>query len=158
MPALQPLIENYLQGIPILRQTVAGLNRDQVLARPVPGQWSTLEVVCHLADFEPIYADRIKRILAEEEPTLLGADENRFAIALAYQGRDLDEELTIIEHTRRQLARILRPLPDAVLGRTGTHNERGRVTLEQLLTSVTNHLVHHVKFIHQKREAMGLSR
>lgn len=154
MAALQPLIDNYLQGIPTLRQAVAGLSRDQVQARPVPGKWSTLEVVCHLADFEPILADRMKRVIAEDEPTLLGADENRFAAALAYHARDLDEELAIIEHTRRQLARILRSLPDAALSRAGTHNERGRLTLEQLLTITINHIPHHVKFIHEKRQAL----
>jgi hypothetical protein len=33
------------------------MTREQLLARPVPGKWSTQEVVCHLADYEPIYAD-----------------------------------------------------------------------------------------------------
>ena len=85
------------------------MNREQLLARPVPGKWSTLEVVCHLADFEPIFADRMKRVIAEDRPPLIGADEKLFAGALAYQERELEEELTIIEQTRRQMARILRP-------------------------------------------------
>ena len=74
------------------------------MARPVPGKWSTLEVICHLADFDPILADRIKRILAEDRPQLLGADEKRFAAALAYQERDPEEELALIAQTRSQLA------------------------------------------------------
>ena len=47
----------------MLREAVAGLSTEQVRARPVPGKWSTLEVVCHLADFEPIYADRMKLVV-----------------------------------------------------------------------------------------------
>ena len=50
------LIEQYLAGPGLLRRAVAGMTRDQLLARPVPGKWSTQEVVCHLADYEPIYA------------------------------------------------------------------------------------------------------
>src|SRR5437660_3629370 len=111
MNPLPQMIEAYLAGPRTLRQAVAGLTREQLLARPVPGKWSTLEVVCHLADFDPIIADRMKRVIAEERPQLLGADENRFAAALAYHQRDVEEELTIIERTRRQLARILRTLP-----------------------------------------------
>src|SRR6516162_3234817 len=103
MSSLQRLIESYLSGIDMLRQAVAGMTREQLLARPVPGKWSTLEVVCHLADFDPILADRMKRVIAEERPNLIGADENRFAAALAYQDRDAEEELAIIENTRRQL-------------------------------------------------------
>ncbi len=113
-------------------------------------------MVCHLADFDPILADRMKRIIAEERPTLLGADEKRFAAALAYHERDLDEELTLIERTRQQMARILRTLPAEALQRVGVHNERGPLTLEKMLTTAANHIPHHVKFIVEKRQALGL--
>jgi uncharacterized damage-inducible protein DinB len=156
MSALAPLIEEYLAATQALRQAVAGMSLEQAQARPVPGRWSTLEVVCHLADFDPIIADRMKRVIAEDRPALLGADENRFAQALAYHQRDLNEELEIIDRTRRQMARILRTLPDDALARVGVHNERGPRTLEQLLTGATGHIQHHVKFIVEKRQALGL--
>src|SRR2546426_4720390 len=123
MSALAPLIDAYLAGIQTLRNSVAGMTREQLLARPVAGKWSTLEVVCHLADFDPIIADRMKRVIAEDHPALLGADEQRFAAALAYHDRDLEEELSLVEKTRRQMARILRKLPDEALARVGVHNE-----------------------------------
>ena len=140
-----------------MRAAVAGLTRVTTfgLAWPVAGKdESTLEVVCHLADFEPIMADRMKRVIAEDNPTLLGADENRFLAALVYHDRDLEEELTIIDQTRGQMARILRKLPESALQRTGTHNERGQLTLERLLALAINHIPHHVAFIRQKREAL----
>lgn len=157
MPALSEMIDAYLDGPRALRRAVAGLSPEQLRARPVPGKWSTLEVVCHLADFDPILADRMKRVIAEDRPTLLGANENRFAEALAYHERDLEEELTIIERTRSQLARILRTLPDSALQRVGVHSERGPLTLERVLTITTNHIPHHVKFIEEKRKALGLA-
>src|SRR5271165_6104746 len=100
MSRLSSMIDAYLAGAAELRRAVVGMSPEQLRARPVPGKWSTLEVVCHLADFDPILADRMKRIIAEERPQLIGADENRFAAALAYHERDLEEELTIIERTR----------------------------------------------------------
>jgi len=157
MASLAALVEEYLAGPKALRQAVSGMSREQIVARPVPGKWSTLEVVCHLADFEPIGADRMKRIIAEDKPTLIGADEQHFAAALHYHDRDLEEELTIIERTRSQMARILRKLPAEALNRVGNHNERGQVTLEQLLGNYVNkHIPHHVKFILEKRKALGL--
>jgi hypothetical protein len=156
MPSLSQMIEAYLEGPATLRKAVAGMSREQIEARPVPGKWSTLEVVCHLADFDPILADRMKRIIAEDRPQLLGADEKCFAAALAYDQRDLEEELTIIEKTRSQFARVLRTLPAEALNRVGVHNERGPITLERMLTITTNHLPHHVKFIQEKRQALGL--
>jgi hypothetical protein len=157
MNPMAQMIDAYLSGARVLRHAVDGMTREQLLARPVPGMWSTLEVVCHLADFEPIQADRMKRIIALDRPSLLGADENRFAATLAYQQRDLEEELAIIAHTRSQMARILRTLPAEALNRVGVHNERGELTLERLLTSTTNHIPHHVRFIYDKRKALGLS-
>jgi uncharacterized damage-inducible protein DinB len=156
MAGLATLIESYLAGVQTLRQATAGLSRGQLIARPVTGKWSTLEVLCHLADFEPILADRMKRVIAEDQPALLGADETRFAAALAYHERDADEELTLIDTTRRQMARILRKLPESALQRVGVHNERGPRTLEQLLTGAINHIPHHVRFIQEKWQALGL--
>jgi hypothetical protein len=157
MNPLPQLVDAYLSGSRVLRHAVDGMTREQFLARPMPGMWSTLEVVCHLADFEPIMADRMKRIIAEDRPSLISADENRFAVALAYHQRDVEEELAIIAHTRSQMARILRTLGPEVLRRVGVHNERGELTLEQLLTSATNHVPHHVRFIYDKRKALGLT-
>jgi uncharacterized damage-inducible protein DinB len=154
--SLPQMIEAYLAGPAALRKAVAGMSREQVLARPVAGKWSTLEVVCHLVDFDPIMADRMKRIIALDRPQLIGADENRFAATLAYQERDLEEELTIIERTRSQLARILRTLKPEALQRVGVHNERGELTLERMLTLATNHIPHHAQFIVEKRKALGL--
>jgi uncharacterized damage-inducible protein DinB len=156
MASLPELIDNYLAGPRAVRQAVAGITREQLLARPIAGKWSTLEVVCHLTDFDPIYADRMKRVIAEERPQLIGADEKCFAAALAYHDRDVEEELTILERTRSQMARILRPLSAEALRRVGIHNERGPRTLEDLLTGAIGHIQHHVKFIVDKRRALGL--
>jgi hypothetical protein len=151
-------IDSYLQGVQILKQAVAGLSREQALARPIPGKWSTLEVVCHLADFDVVYADRMKRVIAEDRPLLPSADENRYAAALAYQDRDLDEELTIVAHTRGQMARILRTLPEAAWKRQGVYRHQGKDeerTLERWVSIITPHIAHHAKFIHEKRQALG---
>ena len=67
MPTADP-IEEYLAGIWTLRSAVAGMTLDQLKSRPIEGKWSTLEVVAHLADFDVVYSDRIKRIIATEKP------------------------------------------------------------------------------------------
>ena len=83
------MIEQYLAGPGLLRGAVAGMTRDQLLARPVPGKWSTQEVVCHPADYEPIYADRMKRVIALEGPELLRGDPGLFAARLTGDGAKL---------------------------------------------------------------------
>ena len=69
------LIEQYQAGSDKLRRAVAGLSREQLQARPGPGAWSIHEVIVHLADSDAISIDRMKRIVAEDTPALLYADE-----------------------------------------------------------------------------------
>src|SRR5579859_3543401 len=74
MSVLSDLTTYYVAGVDDLRKSVAGMTGEQLKARPIPGKWSTLEVVCHLADFDPILADRMKRVIAQDNPQLIGAD------------------------------------------------------------------------------------
>jgi uncharacterized damage-inducible protein DinB len=154
--SLLTLTDQYARGPDLLRQAVAGMTREQLLARPIPGKWSSLEVVCHISDFEIVYADRLKSVIAEHEPKLPGRDEAAFAARLAYEHRDLAEELSLVELCREQVARVLRTLTDADLARRGIHTEAGPLTLEQLLHRIIDHLPHHVRFIHEKRKALGV--
>ena len=133
------------------------MTREQLLARPIPGKWSTMEVVCHIADFEPVYLDRIKRAIALKNPLVFVADENEFVKQLAYHDRDLEEELKLIEICRASMARILRHVPETVLTRTAVHNEKGLVTVESMLTSITNHIKNHMAFIVEKKNALGIA-
>ncbi len=153
---MQPktLIDNYLDGPQLLRRAVAGMSQEQMIARPVPGKWSTLDVICHLADFEIVGADRIKRVIAENEPTLFGGDPAAFAARLAYHQRNAEEELLLIETIRKQVARILRTLKPEDFQRRGNHSEAGPLTLEALVQRSTGHIPHHVRFIEEKRKAL----
>jgi hypothetical protein len=149
------LIEEYFAGPGLLRRAVAGMTRDLLLARPIAGKWSTQEVVCHLADYEPIYADRMKRVIALREPELLKGDPGLFAARLGYGQRDVEEELTLIEITREQIARILRALKPEDFQRQGGHSRDGALTLEVLLQRITAHIPHHVRFIEEKKRVMA---
>lgn len=155
--SIPQLIDEYLKGPKLLREAVAGMSREQLLARPVAGKWSTLELVAHLADFEPVYGDRMKRILAEDGPTLFGGDPDKFAAKLAYHERDLETELCLIECVRRQMATILRTVPAVDFLRVGRHSEAGPLTLRTFLERITGHIPHHLPFIAEKRQALSAS-
>jgi uncharacterized damage-inducible protein DinB len=140
-----------------LREALAGLTPAQLRARPVEGRWSTLEVVCHLADCEQFFADRMKRTIATDPPLLLGAEGSRYPGPLRYQDRDVVEEIDLIALTRRQMVRILRLQPAEAWGRTAVHSETGLVTLRQLVLHAGRHQAHHLAFVAEKRRALEVS-
>ncbi|MCA9027140.1 MAG: DinB family protein [Planctomycetaceae bacterium] len=150
------LLTKYSQGPELLRRSINGMTEEQLDAKPILGTFSTRQVVCHIADFEPVYADRLKRVIAEDNPIFFGGDPDIFAARLAYEKRDVDEELDLIDATRRQLLRILQTLSADDFQRTGKHAEDGLLDLRTLLTRITNHIPHHVRFIEQKRQALSL--
>jgi hypothetical protein len=151
------LLDQYAEGPAILRGAVDQVERDKLRVRPIPGRWSTLEVVCHLSDAEAVYAERMKRVLAEDEPPLRGFDPDIWGPRLAYHQRDVEEELRLIELVRGQMLRILRPLPPEDFQRRGIHSEDGPMTLETLLRRITGHVPHHVRFIEEKRASLASS-
>ncbi len=156
MPTAVEYAAAYRQGAADLRAAVAGMTREQLLARPVPGKWSTLEVVCHIADFEPILVERMKRIIALSEAKLLAADENLFVTQLHYDDRDLNEELAVVDATRTAMARIIEKLTPAQLERKGEHSIKGPVTLASVIQGAINHINGHLVHVAEKRKSLGL--
>jgi uncharacterized damage-inducible protein DinB len=149
------LIEDYVACGPRLRQAVAGLSQEDLTARPGPGDWSILELVVHLADSDAIAIDRMKRMLIEDDPPLLYADENAYNQRLAPHEQSLEDALTLLEVGRRQFARVLRTLPDEAYKRRGMHNRRGVVTVEGSVKDYIGHVDHHMKFLLEKRSRLG---
>jgi hypothetical protein len=149
------LIERYAAGASRPRGAIAGLSREQLNAFPVPGTWSIQQIVLHLMDSDLIGSDRMKRVAAEEQPTLIGYDETAFSQKLFYGELDPELACDIFEKNRLLTAEILRRLDDAAFQRTGNHNERGRVSLAELLETYVDHLEHHLKFIHEKRRLLA---
>src|SRR6516162_8065354 len=149
------LIEEYVACGPRLRKAVAGLNAEDLTARPGPGKWSILEVVIHLADSDAIAIDRMKRILAEDDPPLLYADETAYVRRLASHEQSLEDALILFEVGRRQFARVLRALPDEAFGRRGMHNRRGVLTVGGSVKDYIEHVNHHLAFLEGKRARLG---
>jgi uncharacterized damage-inducible protein DinB len=149
------LIEEYVAASSRLRQAVQGLTRDELLAKPGPGEWSIQEVVMHLLDSDSISIDRMKRMLTEDNPTLLYADESAYVKRLFCDDQSLEDALTLFEIGRRQFARVLRKLPDEAFERIGTHNRTGRKTVGGMVASYIAHVDDHLKFVYAKRDRLG---
>jgi hypothetical protein len=153
------LIDRYEHGGEKLSLAIRGLTREDLLAIPDPtanvGRWSIQQVVIHTMDSDLVSIDRLKRMIAEDNPTLIGYDENKFVQNLFYDEQPAEDAVQVVDLARKSFAKVLRKLPESAFARAGTHNERGRMTVESYLNAATDHLEHHVKFIHDKRAHMG---
>jgi uncharacterized damage-inducible protein DinB len=150
------VIERYAAGADLPGKEIAGLTKEQLNAHPVPGTWSIQQIVMHLMDSDLIGADRMKRIIAEEQPpAIIGYDETAFSKNLFYDQLDAAAACQIFAANRRLMAEILRRLPDEAFERSGMHNERGKVTLGEQLALYAWHAEHHLKFLREKKAMVG---
>lgn len=149
------LIESYSRGPQLLRDAVRATPEAGWDATPIAGKWSIRQVVCHLADSDIVYADRMKRVIAEDNPTFFEADPDVFVPALHCSQRPWETELVVIEAVRKQMATILLACEQEAFERTGTHSLDGPMTLATLLERITGHVPHHIVFIEEKLRALG---
>ena len=149
------LIDNYAAGATRPAESIRGLMTDDLDAFPVPGTWSIRQIIAHLMDSDLIASDRMKRVIAMDNPTILAYDENAFARRLGYDSMDVELACKVFELNRRLTANLLRTLPDEAFDRPGQHSESGPLTLEKLLRTYTQHLDHHLGFVQRKRALLG---
>lgn len=149
------MIDRYAEGGPLLRRSIEGLTPEQFLAHPVPGTWSIQQIVLHMLDSDLIASDRMKRVIAEEHPTLIGYNETAFGERLFYDELDPFLAADVFEKNRQITTTILGKLPPEAFARTGHHNETGVITLEYLVKTYAGHLDHHLKFLREKRKLLG---
>ncbi len=117
------MIDRYEAGPRLLREALAEVPAEAVLWRPAPGKWSAHEVVLHCADSETIACTRIRYVVGEAEPLVVGYDENRWAQVFDYHALPLEPALAQVEQVRAWTVPFLRGLPASAWERSGRHTE-----------------------------------
>jgi uncharacterized damage-inducible protein DinB len=153
------LLARYRDGVVQVRDAFAGLSREQLLARPVPGKWSSMEVLCHLVDTDLRTAERIRTALIADLPRIPGVPIEQLTTLVAVDARDAAEEIEFFRMIRQQTFRILAGLPATALERGAVlvkpDGSEARKTIAQLVSGITAHAVHHLGFVPEKRRLLG---
>ncbi len=121
--------------------------------RPAPGKWSAHEVVVHCADSEAYGHTRIRLVLAEREPLIVGYDENVWAHTFDYHAHDVALAFRTIEAVRANTAACLRRLPEEAFGKVGRHSHSGVYTDADWFRIYAEHLEVHAAQIRRNLAA-----
>jgi hypothetical protein len=146
-------IEQYARGPQRLREALRNVPKEAMKWRPAPGKWSVHEVVCHCADSETNAAARIRFLLTESNPTIVGYDQDRWAQELNYHDHPMDVALATVDAVRANTVPILRSLSEDSWKREGTHTESGRYSAETWLDVYSEHLEKHSRQIERNLAA-----
>lgn len=150
------LIDQYRDGYADVMAALGGATDADLDRRPGPGRWTAREIVHHLADSEMTSAIRLRRLIAEDNPVIVGYDQEQFARLLKYD-RPIAASLAAFKAARETTTEILDRLTEAEWARTGTHSETGPYSVTKWLEIYAAHAHGHAQQIRQAR-ASGVSR
>jgi hypothetical protein len=142
-------IERYARGPALLHAAWERVPEAARKWRPGPERWSAHEVVCHCADSEANAALRIRTLVAEQDPLILGYDEAQWARILDYHALPVATAFATVDSVRAHTSELLRRLPEAAWSRVGRHTQSGRYGAEDWLDIYAEHLEKHARQIAQ---------
>jgi hypothetical protein len=140
-PTDLPALLATLEAMPSELEAAAAKMTAEAARNPPPeGGFSLVEQAWHLADLEREgYGERIRRLLAEDDPQLPDFDGARVAAERDYRARRLPEGLAAFRAARTANLAVLRSAPAAAWGRAGGQDGVGRITLRDVPRMMREH-------------------
>jgi hypothetical protein len=147
------LIELYAAGYGEVLSALDAITTGELEAREEPGGWCPREIVHHLGDSEMDAAGRIRMLVAEPRPVIVGYDQDRWVDLLYSHERPIEPSLAALKAAREATLPLLRLLTDEQWRRAGTHTERGIMTGDDWLAFYGTHAHDHADQIRRSRAA-----
>ncbi len=125
------------------------LNNRQIQSRPVRDKWSIHENIAHLARYQPLFLDRMRKIIAIDEPEFgqyKADDDDEFEIYCAFTTYELLKKISI---DRETIYHLISALPSDKLERAGFHPKYGRLTILEWTEFFLLHEAHHLFAVFQ---------
>jgi hypothetical protein len=116
----------------------------RVRVRPAPSEWSILEAAGHMLDGEVVASARYRWILAQDEPRLIGYDQDLWMERLRHNEDDPDELLSLFEALRTANLGLWSRSSEAERARVGLHEERGPESYELVFRLIAGHDRNHL--------------
>ena len=146
-----------LRATPALAaRAVAALSREQQRRPESEGKWSIAQVLRHLADTDVVWGWRMRLILAQDRPPIIGFDQDLWAERLGYADADPGESLETFAVLRRDNLRLIERASPADFERVGVHAERGEESVGYLVRLYAGHDLMHLAQIERIRESVRI--
>ncbi len=107
--------------------------------------WTSLEILCHVHEFDLIFLQRAQSVLGGETPTFASYDVDALARERDYNARDLRQALAALDESRAVLLTFYRAVADDQWGMAGLHPEYGEQTLMKMLVQAAHHNIDHIE-------------
>lgn len=111
--------------------------------RPYSDRFTLREIIAHLADWDPIFLNRLYRIVNEAYPELPNIDEGQMVIDHDYATQDPHHNIDRFVEGRERLVKYVRTLPVDAWDRRAKSGFVGDLSLADLLELIVVHDGYH---------------
>jgi hypothetical protein len=146
----QAQLQRFRTGFQDVVDALDGITPEELDRRPPGSDWTAREIAHHLADSEATAYIRLRRLIAEDSPLLVGYDEEEFARRLHYD-RPIEPSLEVLRAVREASLQLLESLTPDEWHRTGTHSDSGPYSVEDWLRIYAGHSHDHADQIRRAR-------
>jgi DinB superfamily len=136
-----------------LRQLAAEAG-PHLFLRPEPHEWSALECMAHITDAEVVMSGRYRWVLAQDEPPLIGYDQDLWIDRLHVDEPHLDAVLDLFDVLRLANITLWQRTGGEQRQRVGMHAERGPESYELAFRMIAGHDRFHVAQARRALEAL----
>ena len=147
-------IEVLAQTASTLAEIVAKHPPEVLRGRAIQGKWTPNEIIGHLTDSEWVYGYRLRFILCEDEPPILGYKQDAWVASQRHNEREPSELVEIFRTLRALNLSVWGRLSPGDLQRSGQHNERGAESLAVMLQLLAGHDLSHLHQISRYIQAL----
>lgn len=147
------LIQQYREGYDAVISALDGITAAEWESREGPAEWCAREIVHHLGDSEMNATARIRTLVADVDPLVVGYDERRWTDLLYTRERPIESSLAAFKAAREATTPLLELMTDEDWARPGKHTQFGPMTAETWLEWYGPHAHDHADQIRRAREA-----
>ena len=133
------VLEKLIRSVPVERF-------DEALG---PDRFTLRHAIAHWSDWEPIFQERIRLVLSEENATIVVYDEGQRAIDLSYDDWDVFESIEKLKTARAHTASMVAAIPMELFRKPFIHPEAGPLVLEDLIQMIQGHDMYHLEQVSQ---------
>jgi uncharacterized damage-inducible protein DinB len=127
-----------------IRELIRNTTETDLRRRVQPDKWSAFENIAHLAAYQPIFLQRLKKMQEETDPEFsryIADQDPSFPLTLE---KTLAQVLIDIDELRTTIITTFAAMDDTTLARSGVHPKYGRFSIKEWAEFFLLHEAHHM--------------
>lgn len=152
MSDLQDIRQHHINLMSVTAEIIGHVLKNVTLEqatslREGPEEWTILEILCHLRDFDTIFRERAIMMRDNEHPDLPAYDHEAMAIDKHYNDEDFAYAFDAFSASRGKTALFFETLTDEQWNHKGKHPERDPFSMTDAIIQVSHHDIDHIEQI-----------